>query len=291
MKPPPFEYALPKTVDEAAELLSQHGDEAKVLAGGQSLLPLLALRLARPSVLVDVNRVAGLDQIENDDGVLRVGALVRHAFLQRDAAIARDAPLLAKAAPMIGHFQIRNRGTIGGALAHGDSAAEWPAVAVALDAELETAKAGGHYRRIPAADFFESTFLTALEPDELLVSVRVPIWGPGSGFAIEELARRSGDFAIAGVLCGVQIDSGKVARIAISMLGMASKPIRGTAVEQQVLGASADDLEYKELAEAAIADLDEPPGDIHASSSYRRRIAPILLAKAMKRAVAEAKGE
>jgi carbon-monoxide dehydrogenase medium subunit len=286
MKPAPFDYAAPRSVDEATALLAQHGDEAKVLAGGQSLVPVLALRLARPSVLVDINRVDGLTDISRDNGALRVGAGTRHATLERDESVARDVPLLARTAPLIGHFQIRNRGTIGGSLAHADSAAEWPAVAVALDAELEIAR-GAETRREAAADFFVSTFMTTLEAEDLLVAVRFPVWGPGSGFAVEELARRSGDFAIAGVVCGVQIDSGRINRASVALLGMASTPVRARSVEQQLVGQSVDGLDLAELGEAAVSDLD-PPDDIHASGSYRKRVGATLVSRALARATEEA---
>ncbi|HEX4658979.1 MAG TPA: xanthine dehydrogenase family protein subunit M [Streptosporangiaceae bacterium] len=286
MKPAPFDYAAPATVDEAAGLLAEHGDEAKVLAGGQSLVPVLALRLARPSVLIDVNRVDGLAGVRRDNGTMRVGALTRHAAVERDPGLARAVPLLTRAAPLIGHFQIRNRGTVGGSLAHADPAAEWPAVALALDAELEV-RSGGGTRVIGAGDFFVSTFMTALEPDDLLVAARFPVWGPGSGFAVEELARRSGDFAIAGVVCGVQVAGVRVTRAAIALLGMGSTPLRAGVAERHLAGASPDDLDLDELGRLAVADL-EPPGDIHASSGYRRRVGAALVSRALARALDEA---
>jgi aerobic carbon-monoxide dehydrogenase medium subunit len=258
MKSAPFVYAAPATVDEAVGLLAEHGDEAKVLAGGQSLVPLLALRLARPGVLVDVNRVRGLAGVQRENGAVRVGALTRHAVVEHDWDLAAAVPLLARAAPMIGHFQIRNRGTVGGSLAHADPAAEWPAVALALDAELEVRSAGGT-RTVGARDFFVSTFTTALEPADLLVAARFPAWGPGCGFAVEELARRSGDFAIAGAVCGVQLADGRVTRAAIALLGMGSTPRRADAAEQQLAGAVPDEADLGGLGRLAVADLDPRP--------------------------------
>jgi carbon-monoxide dehydrogenase medium subunit len=286
MKPAPFDYAAPTTLGQVTSLLDEHGDEAKVLAGGQSLVPMLALRLARPSVLVDVNRVDGLAGVTRDNGVLRVGATTRHATLEHDPVTAEAAPLLARAARLIGHFQIRNRGTLGGSLAHADAAAEWPAVALALDAELEVASSAGS-RRIPSADFFVSTFVTTLEANDLLVAVRFPVWGPGSGFAVEELARRSGDFAIAGVVCGVQVTDGRLARCALAVLGMGSTPLRLTPVERQLVGTAVDDLDLAAAGELASAGL-EPPDDIHASGTYRKRIGATLVARALARAIADA---
>jgi len=289
MKSAPFEYVAPATVDEAVRLLAEHGDEAKVLAGGQSLVPVLALRLARPGVLVDVNRVDGLAGVRRDNGRVRVGALTRHAAVERDPDLAAAVPLLARAAPLIGHFQIRNRGTIGGSLAHADPAAEWPAVALALDAELEVRSSGGQ-RTIAAADFVVSTFMTALEPDDLLVAAWFPVWGAGAGFAVEELARRSGDFAIAGAICGVQVAGPAVTRAAISLLGMGSTPLRARAAERRLTGARPDDLDLEEVGQLAVADCD-PPDDVHASGSYRRRVGAALVSRALARAMREAQGE
>jgi aerobic carbon-monoxide dehydrogenase medium subunit len=289
MKAAPFDYAAPTSVEEAVGLLAEHGDEAKVLAGGQSLVPVLALRLARPGVLVDVNRVEGLAGVRRDNGAVRVGALTRHAAVEHDRELAGAVPLLARAAPLIGHFQIRNRGTIGGSLAHADPAAEWPAVALALDAELEV-RSGGGARMIEAREFFLSTFMTALEPADLLVAAWFPAWGAGAGFAVEELARRSGDFAIAGVMCGVQVAGGRVTRAAIALLGMGSTPLRADAAERQLAGSAPDGLDLGGLGRLAVAGL-EPPGDIHASGDYRRRVGAALVSRALARALDEAQRE
>ena len=211
MKPAPFDYHAPETVEDCLSVLAQHGDEAKILAGGQSLVPMLALRLARPEVLVDVNRVRELAAVRRENGSLVVGATTRHATLESDPEIAAASPLLARVAPHIGHFQIRNRGTLGGSLAHADPAAELPAVVRVLDAEIEVAGPSG-IRRIAAADFFETVFTTSLEPDELVTAVRFPVWGAGSGFAVEEVARRHGDFAIVGALAAVQVHDGRLSQ-------------------------------------------------------------------------------
>ena len=200
MKPAPFEYHAPDTVSDAAALLREFGDEAKVLAGGQSLVPIMALRLAQFDHVVDLNRVAELQGIERQNGTLRVGAMTRQAVIEGDATVADAVPLMARATPFIGHFQIRNRGTLGGSLAHADPAAEYPAVALTLDAEFDVANASGS-RTVTASEFFVSTFMTALEADDVLTAVRFPVWNGRCGFAVEEVARRFGDFALTGAAC------------------------------------------------------------------------------------------
>jgi carbon-monoxide dehydrogenase medium subunit len=286
MKPPPFDYHAPETVDECLALLAEHGDEAKILAGGQSLVPLLALRLARPEHLVDVNRVRGLAGVERENGSLVVGATTRHATLENDPQIAAAVPLLARVAPYIGHVPIRNRGTLGGSLAHADPAGELPAVARVLDAEIEVAGPTG-IRRIPAAEFFESVFTTSLEPDELVTAVRFPVWGAGSGYAVEEVARRHGDFAIVGVLAAVQVRAGRLARVAIGLTGMGSVPERAGEVEKALTGAAVDDLDLTGAGVRAVAGL-EPSADVHAGPAYRRTVAATLVTRALTHAIEEA---
>jgi len=288
MKAAAFDYHRPASVDAAVGLLAELGDEAKVLAGGQSLVPVMAMRLGRPEHIVDVNRVAELEGVTRSDGTLQVGALTRHRALDRDEVIAHAVPLLARAAPFIGHFQIRNRGTLGGSLAHADPAAELPAVVVALDAEIETRSVRGS-RRIPAADFFLSAFMTALEPDELVTAVHLPVWGPGCGFAVAELARRHGDFAIAGAACGVAVEDGRISRAAVGLIGMGSVPVRARQAEQALSGASVAEVDLAGLADDAVATL-QPPSDVHGPGAYRRRVAAHMIARALGRALAEAQG-
>ena len=288
MKAAAFDYHRPASVDAAVGLLAELGDEAKVLAGGQSLVPVMAMRLGRPEHIVDVNRVAELEGVTRSDGTLRVGALTRHRALDRDEVIGHAVPLLARAAPFIGHFQIRNRGTLGGSLAHADPAAELPAVVVALDAEIETRSVRGS-RRIPAADFFVSAFMTALEPDELVTAVHLPVWGPGCGFAVAELARRHGDFAIAGAACGVAVEDGRISRAAVGLIGMGSVPVRARQAEQALSGASVAEVDLAGLADDAVATL-QPPSDVHGPGAYRRRVAAHMIARALGRALAEAQG-
>jgi carbon-monoxide dehydrogenase medium subunit len=283
MKPAPFELHIPQTLDEAVGLLSEHGDEAKVLAGGQSLTPMLALRLTRFEHLVDVNRVAELSGIERREGWLRVGATTRHRTVERSPEVAAAVPLLGRATAKVGHFQIRNRGTVGGALAHADPAAEQPAVAVALDAVMEVASPTGA-REVAAADFFQGLWATALASDEVLTAIRFPVWTGRCGFAVEEIARRAGDFALVGVMCGVRVDAGGIVdRAVIALFGVGGTPVRAVGAEQALTqGATLD-----EVAAAAMVEID-PSGDLHASAEYRRTVAGVLVGRAVARAVAEA---
>ena len=281
-----FEYHQPASAEAAVEMLAELGEDAKVLAGGQSLVPVMAMRLGRPEHLVDVNRVAGLGGVTRSDGMLRVGALTRHRALERDLVIGRDVPLLARAAPYIGHFQIRNRGTLGGSLAHADPAAELPAVAVALDAGIEAHSVRG-VRRIPADDFFVSAFTTVLEPDELVTAVHLPVWGAGSGFAVAELTRRHGDFAIAGAACGVQVAGGRIIRAAVALFGMGSVPVRAWSAEQALADTLAAEADLTAIGSEAVAAL-HPPADAHGSAAYRRRVGAHMVTRALRTALAEA---
>ena len=205
MKPAPFEYHAPESLADVTALLAEHGDEAKVLAGGQSLVPMLALRLTRFEHIVDLNRVDDLRGVSRSNGTLTISAMTTQRTVEQDAAAGEAVPLLAEAIPLIGHFQIRNRGTVGGSIAHADPASELPAVALALDAELEVAGTSGT-RRVPASEFFVGTWTTTVGEDELLSAVHFPVWSGSAGFAVEEVARRSGDFALTGVVAAVEVD-------------------------------------------------------------------------------------
>jgi aerobic carbon-monoxide dehydrogenase medium subunit len=283
MKPAPFQLHIPEGREEALDLLRQYGDDAKVLAGGQSLVPMLALRLARFDHLVDINRVDELAGISRTNGSLRIGATTRHRAIEQSAEVASAVPLLARATARVGHFQIRNRGTLGGAVAHADPAAEQPAVCVALDAVMELATAGGR-RSVAADQFFEGTWATAVAPDELLVGIRFPVWEGRCGFAVEEVARRHGDFALVGVTCGVLAGSGGgVSRAAISLFGVGPTPVRASGAEAALVeGAGLDDVA------AALTGEMEPTDDLHASATYRRRVAGVLVRRAVARAMEEA---
>lgn len=286
MKPAPFEYHAPDTVADVVALLAEHGDEIKPLAGGQSLVPMLALRLTRFEHLVDLNRVAELDGLRRDNGTLTVGATTRQATIER-SELAQAVPLLARAAPLIGHFQIRNRGTVGGSLAHADPAAELPAVALALDAHMEIATNAGRHT-VPAADFFVGTWTTSLEPHELLTAVQFPIWDGRCGFVVDEVARRAGDFALTGVTAGLQLDAnGAIQRAAIALFGMASTPVRAPAAETALIGSHPDPAAIREVADLAVRDL-EPPDDVHASNTYRRSVGRHLVERSLTRALDEA---
>ncbi len=286
MKAARFAYHVPGSVEEAVSLLGAFGSDAKVLAGGQSLVPMMALRLARPEQLIDINRVANLDEVQLADRVLAVGATTRHVSLMKDSRIAGPVPLLAKAAPHIGHFQIRNRGTLGGSVAHADPSAELPAVTLALDAEFDVTGPGGS-RRIPAAEFFMSTFVTALEAEEMIVSVDFPLWSPGAGFAVAEAARRNGDFALAGAVCGVELSQGCISRAAIALIGMDSVPVRAEAAERELAGAEVAGLDPAEVGWQAVNGTD-PPADVHAGSAYRKKVGAAMVGRALSEAIGEA---
>jgi carbon-monoxide dehydrogenase medium subunit len=285
VKPAPFEYSAPTTVAEAVDVLSH--DDAKVLAGGQSLIPLMAMRLSRFDRLVDLRKISELQGCSQIDGAVRIGAMTRQADAEHDATVAAGAPLLAKALPNVGHFQIRNRGTVGGSIVHADPSAELPTVTLALDATVEVAGLDG-VRRVPASEFFLGTMETAVGEHEIVTAIEFPTWGPGSGFAVEELARRHGDFALVGAMCGVQLASGSVARSTVAMFGVGSTPVRCHAAEAALAGAAADDIDPVEIARMAVADLD-PPTDVHASSAYRRAVGTTMVERALRAAIEEAR--
>lgn len=289
MKPAKFAYHAPSSTAEAVGLLAELGDGAKVLAGGQSLIPMLALRLTGFDDLIDIGRVAELRGIERQNGRLRVGAGTTEAAVEQSAEVAAAVPLLARATPLIGHFQIRNRGTLGGSIAHADSAAEYPAVALALDATMHAQSVRGS-RAIPAAEFFEGLWSTTLEPDELLIAVEFPVWSGRCGFAVEEFARRHGDFAIAGATLAVELDDAdRVRRAAIGLIGLGSAPERAVRAEQSVTGSAVDEVDAEELGRVAMADLESVPSDLQGSAAYRQRVGAAMVARAWRAAVTEAR--
>ena len=286
MKPAPFDYHCPGELSEAIAILQQYSDEAKVLAGGQSLIPLLSLRLSRFDHLVDLQAIEDLRGITTVDGSIRVGAMTTQAGIARNADAA-TVPLLAKATSHIGHYQIRNRGTVGGSLAHADPAAEYPAVAVALDASLEIAGPGGT-RQVSAADFFVSTWVTAMEPEEVLVAAHFPVWSGSTGWAVDEVARRAGDFAMCGAVCGVQLDGDRLSRVALALFSVGSVPVRARAIEATLAGAAVEDLDLPNIGAEVAAALD-PPGDLHATGEQRRNMARVLVPRVLSAAIDEAK--
>jgi carbon-monoxide dehydrogenase medium subunit len=279
VKPAPFTYHAPESLADVCALLGEYGDDAKPLAGGQSLVPMLALRLTRFDHLVDLNRVDELAGVARENGTLVVRAMTRQRVMERDAEIASTIPLLARATPLIGHFQIRNRGTVGGSLAHADPASEYPAVALALRASFDIASARGE-RRVAADDFFVGTWTTVVEADEVLAAARFPVWPAGSGFAVEEVARRHGDFALAGVVCALGAD-----RAGIALFGVGPTPVRAAAAEDAAVAGAAPD----EVADLAVRDL-APSDDVHASGATRRRLARHLVERAVVRAREEMHG-
>jgi CO/xanthine dehydrogenase FAD-binding subunit len=285
MKPPRFKYYDAETVEEAVVVLADHGDDAKVLAGGQSLVPLMSLRLAYPGALLDINRVDELDYVSPRNGELAIGALTRHATLEHSAEIARYCPLVSAAMRWVAHEAIRNRGTIGGSLAHADPAAELPAVALALGATVVAASRDGS-RTIPIDEFFTMPFVSALGDGELLTEIRLPLEPPNSGSAIQEIARRHGDFALAGVVASVTLDAGVVARARVASFATAPTPVRLTAVEDALAGSGSDGVAgAAELAAEQLA----PTGDVHASADYRRRVTRVLTERALNDAIDDAR--
>ena len=290
MKPSKFDYHRPATAAEAVGLLNELGDEAKILAGGQSLVPMLALRLATFEHLVDISRLDELRGIERQNGSVRIGAATTEAEIEASAEIASAAPLLARATPLIGHFQIRNRGTIGGSLAHADPAAEYPAVALALDATFDLLGPAGA-RTVEAADFFTGLWETAIDDGELLTGIRVPVWSGRCGFAVDEVARRHGDFAIAGAAVAVELGpDDRVVRCGIGLIGLDSTPVRATRTETEIVGRARTELDTEELGRYAAGDLDAVPGDVHAPPAYRRRVGAATTTRALEAALSEAHG-
>ena len=288
MKAASFAYHRPDTVAEAVQMLGEFGEDAKILAGGQSLVPMLAMRLTYFENLIDISRVQELQNIELRDDEVWIGAGTSHALVGMDDEVADSVPLLTLSTPYIGHFQIRTRGTLGGAIAHADPAAEYAAVALALDATMEATSSRGR-RHIPAAEFFTGLWETALAADEILTAVRFPVWGSRSGFAIEEFARRHGDFAIAGAAVAVKLDdAGRVERCGIGLLGLGSTPLRGSVAEQAVIGQPVADFAGDEIGRLAMSGLTGIPADLQGSSEYRARVGAAMVTRAWAGAVREA---
>jgi CO/xanthine dehydrogenase FAD-binding subunit len=289
VKPPPFEYHAPGTLSEALALLGQLGEDAKVLAGGQSLMPLLNLRLARPAHLVDINGLTEIAGIGASNGGLEIGAMVRQRAAERSTLVHERNPLLAEALPLIGHPQIRNRGTIGGSLAHADPASELPAIAAALDADLVVRSARGE-RVLKPDQFFQTFLTTALEPDELLVEIRIPAWPSNAGWSCQEISRRHGDFALVGVACVLRLNaSGTIAEARLAYTGAGAAPIRARDAERALVGQPPTTDSFTAAAEQAARALD-PQSDVHASAAYRTHVAKVLTKRALSEATQRARG-
>ena len=285
MKPARFDYHQVRSIPEALSVLDQHGYEAKVLAGGQSLVPAMNFRLARPAVLVDINRVSELDHITDEGETLRVGSLVRHAVFECPVVEGPLGRLLSLAAHYVGHLPIRIRGTFGGSLAHADPAAEWCVIAMLLDAEMVARNRTGT-RTIPASGFFRTVFTTALEPDELLVEARLTKLTPSTRVGFQQFSRRAGDFALTMAAAAIETCDGEVADVRIALGGVSDRPVRATGAEEQLRGGPASYRAFVEAAEVAAREVD-PIEDIHGSAEYRRDLVRALTRRALEQATAQ----
>jgi carbon-monoxide dehydrogenase medium subunit len=288
MKPPTFDYVRAESIEEAVAALAGSDGDGKVLAGGQSLVPLLSMRLARPSVLVDLNRLRSLDYVCREGDVLRIGALTRHQTVLCSPVARQCVPLMPEALRHVGHVTIRNRGTIGGSVAHADPAAELPSVIRALDAELVVQGHAGT-RMVSAAEFFHGYLTTALAADEVLTEIRVPVQSPNSRVAVHQLSRRHGDFALVGVFVALELLGDHCASARIAVAGTNSEPLRATAAENLLTGASLTPALLADAA-AAVAAATAPVDDIHASAAYRRRMAQVMARRALQSIAGPARG-
>ena len=285
MKPAKFDYFDPSSLPEALALLGQYGDDAKILAGGQSLMPLMNMRLARPGVIVDINGIGDLDHITaTADGGLTIGALTRQREMERSGLVQERTPVLAAAMPFIGHFQIRNRGTIGGSIAHADPSAEIPAVCLALEAEFVLAS-DGRERVMKAEEFFITHLTTALEPVEVLTQIRIPGSTREWRWGFQEVCRREGDFALVGAIAMLQLDAGGLCQAArITMFGVGGTPLRMRKAEDILSGSSVDAQTREEVAGVISEELD-PDADIHASARYRKEVGGVMVRRALEAAL------
>lgn len=284
MKPAPFDYVRPASLAEALATLREHGDEAKCLAGGQSLVPLLNLRLSKPRILVDLNPLTDLAHLGIADGHLAIGALTRQRTIETSATVREHAPLLAEVTPLIGHLPIRTRGTLGGSLAHADPAAEYPAVVLALDGRMRASTAGGE-RIIPAERFFVTYLTTVLEPTEILTEVILPRLPPRTGTAFLELTRRHGDFAIVGVAAVVTLDDlGAIGRSRLALCGVGPTPLRAGRAEAALQGERPSRALLAEAGRLAAEEAD-PPDDLHGSVEYRREMTAVFTRRTLARAL------
>lgn len=288
MKPAPFEYHVPDSLEQALDLMSQHADDAKILAGGQSLVPAMNFRIAQPSMLIDLNRVEELNYIRENGDVLRVGAMTRERQLEFDLLIKKHTPLLHEAAPNIAHPQIRNRGTIGGSIVNADPAAELPVLMLALEARLKAQNTSGE-RWIDAMDFFLGMFTTALEPDEILVEIELPFMPARTGWSFMEVAPRAGDYALMGVAVSVTLDESDICnRAKLVYLNAGDGPVDAKDAAQSLVGEKLDDKLFESAAVMASEKEITPYGNIHASPEFQSHLANVLTQKALKQALQRA---
>jgi CO/xanthine dehydrogenase FAD-binding subunit len=289
MKPAAFDYIVADSIDAAVAALAGAGDDAKIIAGGQSLVPMLNFRLLRPSVLVDINRIPGLAFIEDDGNAIRVGALTRHHRLETSPAIGKHLPVLACAMTHVAHLAIRNRGTIGGSLSHADPAAELPMMALLLDAELDVTSASGR-RKVAARDFFLGALTVDLAVDDIVTGIALPKLPPATGWGFEEVARRGGDFALAAVAATLTVADGVIGEARIAMTGVGETAKRAAQAEGLLIGKVIDARSLDAAIDAVRSGV-EPPTDLHASSDYRRHLVGVLAGRALAAAWRRAQGE
>jgi len=283
VKPAKFDYHAPTSLDDAVALLQRYGGDAKILAGGQSLMPLLNFRLSRPAALVDLNRIASLAYIREENGQVRLGAMTRQRTIEFSPVVARRLPLLSEATKWVGHLPIRTRGTIGGSIAHADPSAEYPAVLTALEGEVVACGPKGE-RVVKAKDLFLTYLTTSLESDEVISEIRLPVMPVGAGFALEEFARRHGDFAIVAIAAMVVRDAARCKQARLATAGAGPVPVRLRAAEEILERDGVTDAAIDAAARRA-AELVSPDSDIHASADYRRHLAMVLTRRALKRAL------
>jgi len=283
VKPAKFDYHAPTSLDDAVALLQRYGGDAKILAGGQSLMPLLNFRLSRPAALVDLNRIASLAYIREENGQVRLGAMTRQRTIEFSPVVARRLPLLSEATKWVGHLPIRTRGTIGGSIAHADPSAEYPAVLTALEGEVVARGPKGE-RVVKAKDLFLTYLTTSLESDEVLSEIRLPVMPMGAGFALEEFARRHGDFAIVAIAAMVVRDAARCKQARLATAGAGPVPVRLRAAEEILERDGVTDAAIDAAARRA-AELVSPDSDIHASADYRRHLTMVLTRRALKRAL------
>ena len=286
VKNPAFTYHRPESLEAALGLLAEYGDEAKVLAGGQSLLPVMALRLGSPEHVIDINRIPDLDAIHVGPGGVSIGALVRHAQAERSEALVSAAPLIHAAMPYVGHRAIRGQGTVCGSIAHADPAAEMPAVCLATDATMVARSLSG-MREIPAAEFGQGFLTTVLEPTEILTEVRFPAWPATASGAVVEVSRRHGDYALVGLACMIDAPGGTITSAALSFFGVDNKPVRIAQAEASLIGKATTDTAAFAVAGELVSATIEPSADVHATSNYRRHLAGVLTRKGLAQAAAK----